>query len=641
MATTNYTTKTAAFSANKADMRQVAVSKKITIGGGTSQTEVSEGKVKTNELDAATVKASTSVVAPTVTADTVMVKHEGQSKDVVGLISEVASSIKTGIDVGTKDDPFDDKNDTAGFASGVSRINFKGAYVNVLYKNDGTVDLWINPDNNKGKIKKATFTAPEVSNVPVFASSEEDAYVLPVTAGSSFARCHTVGTAGSFTLYGEKDSNEVAEFSIGNLTSKIRVDVLVKGSTTPVATYTTPFIKSGVTTEKTNGITVTLGSLYEYTEADAERGFVPGTVSCTATVSLDLATILGNGNTWSAKVYLEQYSVKDGVETLESTTELGSTVDEYFAYTSADAVISANPTVAANTLKTRWVSGVEYIDNGSTFDVTYGTISKSTVMVSDHKTNRGSIGLDQCGNAVTITGATTDTEATVIAGATKTFTLASTTKTVQNSLTATHTAYDGNGGHTTKTGSYTNTGKIWASYNTDTAKQSYFESETGDWKRLLGYMDGNKLVLSEDDFDSTQALTGNATAAYNKQAKVYNGKCQAPAGGGTRYYVRKFNYGGSNADQLSKFYLTVPGAKLNGTDLEVWLWTASNLNVGRRCDMATGNTDPYGFKGMGTSVDSTGKIEVSVGPKIMQGEDFYIAVKIAAGKEITGDMILA
>lgn len=617
---TNYTTKTAALKATLADIRKVEATKIMVSPDGKASSE----KVDVLSLiDDAEQAASEALSAA---------KTE---------LEEKIDNKKSGIDIGTKDDPFEDGTDNVGFAPGISRINFKGAYVNVLYKNDGTVDLWINPDNNKGKIKKATFTAPSVNNVPVFASST-NAYVLPTTAGSSFARCHTVGSAGSFTLYGEKDSTEVAEFSIGNLTSKIRVDVLVKGSTTPVATYTTPFIKGGVTTTKTNGITVTLGSLYEYKEADAERGFVPGTVSCTATISLDLATILGKGNTWSAKVYLEQYSVKDGVETLENTTELGSTGNEYFAYTSEDAVISAAPTVAENTLKTRWVSGVEYVDNGSTFDVTYGDITKSTVMVSDHATNRGTIALAQCGNAVTITGDTSDTEVTSIAGDTKTFTLASTTKTVQDSLTATHTAYDGNGGHTTKTGSYTNTGKIWASYNTDTAKRSYFESETGDWKRLLGYMDDNKLVLAEDEFDSTQALTNNATDAYNKQAKVYNGKCQAPAGSGTRYYVRKFNYGGSNADQLSTFKLTVPGiSALNGSNLEVWLWAASNLNVGRRCDMATGNTDPYGFKGMGKSCTSGGEITVEVGPTIMQGEDFYIAVKIADGKEITDDMILA
>ena len=156
-------------------------------------------------------------------------------------------------------------------------------------------------------------------------------------------------------------------------------------------------------------------------------------------------------------------------------------------------------------------------------------------------------------------------------------------------------------------------------------------------------MEDNKLILVNDgSWDSTQALSGNATEAYNKSAKVYNGKCEAPTGGGTRYYVRKFNYGGSNSDQLSTFNLTVPGVTaLNTTGgLEVWMWAASNLNVGRRCDLGTGNTDPYGFKGVGTGV-SSGKITVSVAQTIMQGEDFYVAVKIPAGKSITADMVLA
>jgi hypothetical protein len=78
---TNYTTTTAALRATKIDGRQIAVSKKIEIGKSGQGTTVSEDKVTTKELDATTVGATT------VTADTVMVKHQGESKDVVGLIS--------------------------------------------------------------------------------------------------------------------------------------------------------------------------------------------------------------------------------------------------------------------------------------------------------------------------------------------------------------------------------------------------------------------------------------------------------------------------------------------------------------------------------------------------------------------------
>ena len=312
----------------------------------------------------------------------------------------------------------------------------------------------------------------------------------------------------------------------------------------------------------------------------------------------------------------------------------------YFAYTTKAATISADPTIVENTIQTRWVSGVEYIKAGSTFDVTYGTMSNTTYMVADNATKRGTIGLSGCGNAVDISGSAADVQTTVISGGTKTFTLAASATPI-TSLTATHTAISA-GGNATKTKSLTTSKTVWASGTNDTAKQSYFETEDGDWKRLLGYMEDNKLILSESAWDSTQALSGNATEAYNKSAKVYNGKCEAPSGGGTRYYVRKFNYGGSNSDQLSKFNLTVPGVTaLNTTGgLEVWMWAGSNLNVGRRCDLGTGNTDPYGFKGVGTGV-SSGKITVEVAQTIMQGEDFYVAVKIPAGKSITGDMVLA
>lgn len=389
MATTNYTTKTAAFSANKADMRQVAVSKKITIGGGTSQTEVSEGKVKTNELDATTVNA-TSVVAPTVTADTVMVKHEGQSKDVVGLISEVASSIKTGIDIGTKDNPYDNDDDASGFLGGVSKINFKGAFVNVIKKDDGTVDLWINPDNNYGKLDAAScvFTAP--ANAAKKYVYDGDSYDIPVSNGSqtSSAICHSVSKDPSITLKGKKDGTASTTFSIGNLTSKIKAVVYDKAGTAK-ATCTSAEIKGGVADANENGIKIDFTNVKEYKEADAEDGFVPGTVSLQCVVTPDISAIFGEGNTWSMKVFL----VEGDDETILKSS------DTYYAYTTKQASISASPTVAKKELKYRWVSGVKYIASGSTFTVTYGDMSNTTYMVGSNATKRGTIALSGCGDA--------------------------------------------------------------------------------------------------------------------------------------------------------------------------------------------------------------------------------------------------
>lgn len=631
---TNYTTKTAALRATKADMRQVQVSKKIEIGKSGSGTTVSDKEIETDVLKVLDTREGS--------------ETQGQRTNVM----DILSTMKSGIDVGTTDNPYDNKNDSEGAYSGIAKINFKGAYVNVVPKDDGTVDLWINPDNNYGKIdgtKNHTWTAPTgIAKKYVF---DGDSYDIPTTNGSqtSTAICHAVANNPQLVIKGVKDGVASTTFSIPNLTTKIKAVVYDKAGTAK-ATCTTDEIKAGTTSKTENGITITLGSVTQYYDDlskegavpnadrtnDAAHGFVPGTVSLTCTIKPTLSTILGEGNVWEMKAYLVEKQ-SDGTDKdvliYDSTT--------YFAYTTKAATISADPTIVENTLQTRWVSGVEYIKAGSTFDVTYGTMSNTTYMVADNATKRGTIALSNCGNAVDISGSDSDVQTTVISGATKTFTLAASATPV-TSLTATHTAISA-GGNVSKTKALTTSKTIWASGTNDTAKQSYFETEEGDWKRLLGYMEDNKLILVNDgSWDSTQALSGNATEAYNKSAKVYNGKCEAPTGGGTRYYVRKFNYGGSNSDQLSTFNLTVPGVTaLNTTGgLEVWMWAASNLNVGRRCDLGTGNTDPYGFKGVGTGV-SSGKITVSVAQTIMQGEDFYVAVKIPAGKSITADMVLA
>ena len=630
---TNYTTRTAALRATKADMRQVQVSKKIEIGKSGSGTTVSDKEIETDKLIVKDTREGS--------------ETEGQRTDIMTILS----TLKSGIDVGTTDNPYDNKNDSEGAYSSIAKINFKGAYVNVVPKDDGTVDLWINPDNNYGKIdgtKNHIWTAPTgVAKKYVF---DGDSYDIPTTNGSqtSTAICHAVANNPQLVIKGVKDGVASTTFSIPNLTTKIKAVVYDKAGTAK-ATCTTDEIKAGTTGKTENGITINLGSVTQYYDDlskegavpnadrtnDAAHGFVPGTVSLTCTITPTLSTILGEGNVWEMKAYLVEKQ-SDGTE--KDVLIYDST--SYFAYTTKAATISADPTIVENTIQTRWVSGVEYIKAGSTFDVTYGTMSNTTYMVADNATKRGTIGLSGCGNAVDISGSAADVQTTVISGGTKTFTLAASATPI-TSLTATHTAISA-GGNATKTKALTTSKTVWASGTNDTAKQSYFETEDGDWKRLLGYMEDNKLILSESAWDSTQDLSGNATEAYNKSAKVYNGKCEAPSGGGTRYYVRKFNYGGSNSDQLSKFNLTVPGVTaLNTTGgLEVWMWAGSNLNVGRRCDLGTGNTDPYGFKGVGTGV-SSGKITVEVAQTIMQGEDFYVAVKIPAGKSITGDMVLA
>lgn len=666
---TNYTTKTAALKATRADVRQVQVSKKLT----SKEVWIDDAEgVSTNVLEL----IGDAQDAATTAASSALTEAKEELNEAISAVSDKVDNMKMGIDIGTKKDDFADDDDTTGFLNSVSKLNFKGKFVTVIKKDNGTVDLWINPDNNYPEVSSGTMSGLSTGAKYVFASST-NAWDLPTTAGSSYSNSHPITQDQTITIKGTKDDVTSEVVSVGNLTSKLRAEV-VKADGTVIATNTTPYITREPSTNKEetgstlsctvkDGITFTVTQLRRYVEEDttgpgwdAAHGFVPDSVSFKATVKFDTSAFIGVGNTYKVNVYLDTYNAKDE---LQSTTTLheGS---KYYAYTSQQATIGDGLTASVTTPVYHNVSGVQYYTAGTEITVTTSPVTKATVMAATNATKRASITLSDstCDAEKTdtaiVSGAASDNETTTIASATKVFTLGKQwvkdsndidgdkdkTELIQTnrtkyasttSLTVTQLAH-ASGNDATKT--YTLNGNFWANPRTDNGKNAYFESEGGAYGRVLGYMDGNKLVLSEDAWDSTQPLTGDGF--YGKQAKVDNGKCSAPAGGGVKYYVRKFNYGGSNSDQLSKFNLTVPGAKLNGTDLEVWLWTTSNLTGGKRCDLATGNTDPYGFKGMCENVVN-GVITVAVEPTIMQGEDFYIAVKIAAGKEITSDIVLA
>lgn len=599
---TNYTTKTAALKATKADMRQVQVSKKIEIGSTDTKTIIEDGSVSAEDL-------------------LIGVDGEAERQSVKTLIKGVSDKVdnmKMGIDIGTKDDSFDNVSDTDGFLSGVSKINFKGAFVNVIKKDNGTVDLWINPDNNLGKIDAASssFTAPTGSTSKyVFGGTD---YTLPANSGASFTRCHAVANDPTVTLKGKKDGNVNTPFSIGNITSQIKAVVYDKVGTAK-ATCTTDVIKSGVATKTENGIKITIGSVKEYTEADAEGGFVPGTVSLSCSVTPDISAIFGEGDTWSMKVFLVN---GDSEETLYTS-------DTYYGYTTKAATISANPTIALNgTATTRWVSGVEYIAKGTKFDVTYGDMSNTTYMIAASSTKRGTIALTSCGSS-DISGTTSDTCTTVISGTTKTFTLGDDT-TARTSLTATHTAISA-GGNATKTATYS--GVIWSTATEDTYNTAYFEREdspNNGYGRVVGHIDNGTLVIDSATFDSTQPLT---TGIYANQAKVYNGTLEYGSGSGNKYYVRKFKKSTSSTAGLMSMTLTAPGRAMNGSNMEIWYYPASNLSFARRIDA----TSPNGIGVASGSNDITVTVPTTVA--LQEKDEFYIVVvlKNTSGK-ITADM---
>ena len=317
----------------------------------------------------------------------------------------------------------------------------------------------------------------------------------------------------------------------------------------------------------------------------------------------------------------------------DSEEELYSS-ETYYAYTTKAATISANPSVVLKgTAQYRWVSGVKYIAKGTEFNVTYGSMSNTTYMIAPNATKRGTIGLTSCGSS-DISGTANDTCSTVISGATKTFTLDDDT-TARTYLTATHTAIS-EGGNAEKTATYN--GAVWSTGTEDTYNTAYFEREdspNNGYGRIVGHIDNGTLVINSTTFDSTQALSGNtAKPEYNNQAKVYNGTLVYGEGSGDKYYVRKFKKSTSSTAGLLNMILTAPGRVMNGTNMEIWYYPASNLTFGRRIDATT---PPNGIGAASGTNDIIVTVPTTV--PLKENNEFYIVVvlKNSNGK-ITADM---
>jgi hypothetical protein len=648
-------------------MRQVAVSKKIEIGSGDTATQITKEEVSAEDLKL-TVAGKRTSVKDLVSTSVGTAKEELQ--DAIDEVSTQVSNMKLGIDVGTKDSSFENDDDTTGFLKSVSKLNFKGAFVNVIKKDDGTVDLWINPDNNHAAASSSAQSGPSTSAKYVFASSS-NAWDLPTTAGASYTNSHVITSDQTITIRGTKNGSVSDIVSVGNLTSKLRAEAVKADGKTVIATNSTPTLTREMpTTAQTTGSTLTCAAkdgisfsvtnLKRYVEEDtsgsgwdAANGFVPDSVSFQATVTFDVSAFLGAGNTYSVNVYLDTY---DAEGNLQSSTPLHEG-DKYFAYTTQKATIGSGLKAEVTKPVYHNVSGVAYYTAGSEITVTTAPVTNATVMAASNQTKRATISLtdsycpDAKADSTTVTGATSDKENTTIASTTKVFKLGkkwSSNKEVNRTQTASATSLTvtqlahASGDDVSATA--TLSGNFWANPTTDTATQAYFESEGGTYARVLGYMNGTTLVVDSAAWDSTQALTGNANAAYNKQAKISNGTLiHGGENGETRYYVRKFVRSSSTA-QCSGFTLTVPNfTAINASDAtkEVWMFVEGDLTNGRRIDLEKARSAANGTKGVATGI-ANGKITVENSLIYNNNTPVYIVVVLkTTGAKVTGDIVMA
>lgn len=363
---TNYTTKTAALKATKADMRQVQVSKKLT----SKEVWIDDAEgVSTNVLDlindaqdAATAAAGIQIGGVVAGTDTLT-----SGKDVDG----------------------DGKADVAdGGITKAKGMNFRGD-VTVVNNEDGTVDLWFMKAQNPGEVSKGD--GYQNGSAMYIASDATDpaAWTLDGTgksAGAQYSYCSTPNTY-SLTL---QHASSGTTMHATNKTTQLKAEVFLAGSTTATTTVTTPVIcedsvttkASGATTNRGGsfsttgtGITINVSNVIDNNSADdAPLGHTPGFVRYSASVSINESTIVPNGGVYQVKVYRR-------INDKAAWAEVASTQKIYIyksdTMTSADAP-TASLTYAKDATKDKKLSGVSY--------TTSATVTLSGEVIN---TNRG------------------------------------------------------------------------------------------------------------------------------------------------------------------------------------------------------------------------------------------------------------
>lgn len=410
--TTNYTTRTAALRATKADMRQVAVTKKIEIGGSSGKTTVSEGSVETTNVNA----------TGNITADKLFVTDTREDSDTKGQstdIMNILGTMKNGIEVGTKTTEADnDTGDVIKPYGGISKINFKGEFVTVVSKGENELDLWIQKSTMYPEIEKTLLGAPtSTTSAKLFSCTDENqTHTIPVSSGNTYSQI-TVNKLntdnwGSNTMYLKAKTGHTT-FSVdktlalfvrtdynGTTGSVIKVPFNVVAGTFDIskkyedgvtAATTSPF--SGSMSSKTDG----KGTKVEYFcapfgDAEAEFGRIPGQAEVEIKITQTLSDILTLGG--GSVVF--NWAIDKA--TLDAPSVAWTSVNMFYTQHKKPSVTFDS--VAYNTkTDSAAVSGLIYNTAGSTATVTVSALNDSQWKSSNTTDKR---------LTVTAAGSTTD-----------------------------------------------------------------------------------------------------------------------------------------------------------------------------------------------------------------------------------------
>lgn len=379
---TNYTTKTAALKATKADMRQVQVSKKLT----SKEVWIDDAEgVQKNVLgiisdaqEAATSAASEAIAAA---------KTELESKI-------TAAQESAAIQVGRDADKNWSVDETA--IEMVKKISFLGDYVNVVPGENGEVKLYIGENKSLEEADRSALSVslPGTENVVLY-TDDTDAFTLKSgatadgsataavvkTADAGFGSTKFTANGGSFTtdqtdcIWVRTTYNYGTPSAWGKVQLNKNRGTYNRNTTTPTSSTVSVAAVTDVTLP--SGVSMNVGNYILTAEADAQYGKVPGRCETAYDFTVNWNTIatLGGGN---IKVEWGLGSADATDATKPSSAVAIKTYERFFtekktvsmAANSFTAVLkAATPSDA--------VSGITYNTSGTTVTVNTGNITNS------------------------------------------------------------------------------------------------------------------------------------------------------------------------------------------------------------------------------------------------------------------------
>lgn len=637
---TNYTTKTASLKATTADIRKVEATKLMVSPDGKSSTP---------------------------------------KEDVVSLINKAAESaaISVGRDADTSWSVTEDEVTT-----GVKKINFMGAFVNVVPEGD-TINLYIG--ENKNNPSYSSLNDITADNYYVFASST-NAWSLPTgaTAGSKFARCSAIGDTETISLQGgaaignigendtikvtvtsDKGTIEYETTKISTVAGKTAATLTAEKTDGTVVSTDAPTIKEWSDQYSTTGIKVNGNTLLKYTSADAKNGLTPNSSTGKFSVTIDNDKVVGASGGWY------KVTVKLG-----STSKTTSLVYVYGTQVKTPSVGTVTMSYAGSE-NPRWVSGLDY-DASGTFTLTVNDISNTQQSMTT-SSKRAAI-TKVSGNvdfATTLidpsqTAGTGETKATLKSGTTatnetavyeysKSLNASASTATIVKAKAKVQaygqsavagTAVESNEASSTKY-LYTATATTSGNNPTDTGAKASF---TDDTLRLpyavltdsSGKVTG--LTITSDTWDSEKTLMDSGTDAVYKQglliqdgvlkhpSKDSTGRYTSTNATGKRYYVKKISTGTGTGAQTT---YTIAGSNLNSSNVKLWAVCANTDGVATAGEKVVLLNALQADGGVASSVTAT-SIKFTIGGAVMTctpASAFYLVIEIANGATQTIDSI--